>query len=77
MPKFKEILKHYRERQRVINVLNSSTTKEHIEVSINYLKAFKSKWDCFLKKDIILYLKYKNFEQEFYTNVIIMETKMV
>jgi hypothetical protein len=77
MPKFKEILKHYRERQRVINVLNSSTTKEHIEVSINYLKAFKSKWDCFLKKDIILYLKYKNFERDFYTNIIIMETKMV
>ena len=77
MLKFKEIRNYYRERQRVVNVLNSCTSRIHIDIAINYLKAFKNKWSYFLDKDIIILLRYKRFEQDFYTNVIIMETKMV
>jgi hypothetical protein len=77
MLKFKEIRNYYRERQRVVNVLNSCTSRIHIDIAINYLKAFKNKWSYFLDKDIIIFLRYKRFEQDFYTNVIIMETKMV
>jgi hypothetical protein len=77
MLKFKEIRNYYRERQRVVNVLNSCTSRNHIDIAINYLKAFKNKWSYFLDKDIIIQLRYNRFEQDFYTNVIIMETKMV
>jgi hypothetical protein len=77
MLKFQEVRDYYRERQRVINVLNSCTSRIHIDIAINYLKAFKNKWSYFLNKDIIIQLKYNNFERDFYTNVIIMETKMV
>jgi hypothetical protein len=77
MLKFKEIRNYYRERQRVVNVLNSCTSRIHIDIAINYLKAFKNKWSYFLDKDIIIQLRYNRFEQDFYTNVIIMETKMV
>jgi hypothetical protein len=77
MLKFKEILNYYRERQRVVNVLNSCTSRNHIDIAINYLKAFKNKWSYFLDKDIIIQLRYNRFEQDFYTNVIIMETKMI
>jgi hypothetical protein len=77
MLKFQEIRQYYRERQRVINVLKSCTSKNHIDIAINYLKAFKNKWSYFLDKDIIIQLRYNRFEQDFYTNVIIMETKMV
>jgi hypothetical protein len=77
MLKFKEIRNYYRERQRVVNVLNSCTSRIHIDIAINYLKAFKNKWSYFLDKDIIIQLRYNRFEQDFYTNVIIMETKMI
>ena len=77
MLKFKEIRNYYREQQRVVNVLNSCTSRIHIDIAINYLKAFKNKWSYFLDKDIIIQLRYNRFEQDFYTNVIIMETKMV
>ena len=74
---FKEIINYYRERQRVINVLKSCTSRSHVDIAINYLKAFKNKWSYFLDKDIIIQLRYNNFERDFYANVIIMETKMV
>ena len=77
MSKINEIKKYYRERQRVVKVLKSCETRNHIDIAINYLKAFKNKWLKLIDNDLSMYIKYKQFEQDFYKSVVVMETKMV